>query len=217
MHSGRSPDGKGTLEDLAAQARRRGLQGFAITDHNVFHSAAAIRRAQGRDLLVLPGMEVSTLAGHCLAVGLKKAVKSGRGLAETLDAIRDAGGVGVPSHPYRRIHGVGESALREVRRRLVALEVYNARDGSSSKNARADRFARNARLGGTGGSDTHGVFELGNGYTLFPDFPDSVDAALAQLVKKRTWGAGRATPWTVIARQQVRTFRLWAERGFRPL
>lgn len=217
VHSQYSSDAQGTLEDLAQRARDKGIQGFAITDHNRFTTQAEIKKAKLKELLIIPGIEVSTRHGHCLAIGVQEAIPARLPLEETLERIRDAGGVGVPSHPYRTINGVGEVALWEARRRVSAIEVYNARDGESFKNRSAHGYATDHRLGGTGGSDTHRVHEVGNAYTMFPEFPNSVDDVVSMIRRRRTWGSGTATSRSHIFSQQIRTFRLWARRGFRSM
>lgn len=218
VHSQYSPDGRGTLSELAAVAKKNGLQGFAVTDHNVYASRRLLKEAAAEGILIVPGMEVSTRVGHCLAIGIRKAVTPGLSLAETLDEIKDAGGVGIPSHPYRLIHGVGEGELDQSVKKLTAIEVYNARDGNSnSLNPRSDAYATTHSLGGTGGSDTHQVFEIGNAYTMFPQFPNTVDDLVRQLQRRKTWGGGKPTPSSAILAQKVRTFGLWVRRGFKPL
>jgi predicted metal-dependent phosphoesterase TrpH len=217
VHSRHSSDGRGTVLDLAARARQQGLQGFIVSDHNTYAAAKEIRASKIRDLLVVPGTEVTTDVGHCLAIGIRKAVPSHLSLPETLEAVEAAGGVGVPSHPYRFFNGVGERALDAAGKRLVAIEVYNARDGDGWRVQRADAYARRRGLGGTGGSDTHQVFEVGNAYTMFPDFPESVDDVVDMVARRRTWGAGRGTPKSRMLLQNVKNAYLWARRGFRPM
>lgn len=216
-HSKYSPDGSGDLHDFAKVALAKGLQGFAVTDHNTLRIARDIRKFRHPQLLVVPGMEVSTAVGHCLAIGVQAEVPRGRSLVETLEAIRDVGGVGIPSHPFRLIHGAKARQLEGAQRSLTAIEVYNARDGNSRSNERAAAHATTHRLGGTGGSDAHQIFELGNAYTMFPDLPESVDDVVRMLRRKVTWGAGAATPRAQLMRQNLKNAWLFATRGFRSI
>lgn len=219
VHSRHSPDGRGSVDELAAFARRKGLQGFAVTDHNNTRVWPEIRRTKAKDLLIVPGMEVTTDVGHCLAIGIQREVTHHRSLAETLDNIWDAGGVGVPSHPYRIFNGVKEKGLASAKGpHFVAVEVYNARDGDMRfHNARSEHYAVWNRLGGTGGSDAHQIFEIGNAYTMFPKAPSGVDDVVAMIRKKTTWGSGHATPKRQLFFQQIKNIRLWMRRGFRPM
>lgn len=217
VHTLHSPDGRGTLKELAHEALGKGLQGFATTDHNTLRMAPEIRRFKSKDLLIIPGMEVSTRAGHCLALGVQSEVPRNLDLAETLEAIQEAGGVGVPSHPFRLIHGVGRAELDRARRLLRGVEVFNARDGPSRSNDYARDYAEGIGLGGTGGSDAHQVFELGNAYTLFPELPATVDDVLRMLRRKVTWGGGQGTPRSQLVRQNAKNAWLWLRRGMRSI
>ena len=217
VHSQYSPDGRGTLKELAAQARRRGLDGFIASDHNTTRMWDDVRRDPPRDLLVVPGIEVSTREGHLVAVGVRELVPRGRTMQETLERCRDAGGVGVPAHPYRRVHGCGEAVLRHVQASAAAIEVVNAGNGRSRANASARRFADAHGLGGTGGSDAHRVVELGNAYTAFPERPQGVDDVVSMIERKTTWGEGRPTPLRVLGPQKVKNAVLWVRRGMRSI
>lgn len=217
VHSQHSSDGRGTVKDLAHRARAQGIQGFIVSDHNTYRAAQEIPKAKIKDLLIVPGTEVTSTAGHCLAIGIRREVPSHRSLPETLELIRDAGGVGVPSHPYRIFNGVGERELLAAGKLLVAIEVYNARDGDGWRSRRAQAFASANGLGGTGGSDAHQIFEVGNAYTLFPEFPDNVDDVVSMIEKRKTWGGGTGTPKTRMLLQNAKNAKLWAQRGFRPM
>lgn len=215
VHSQYSQDARGTLAELAAQARRKGLAGFAVTDHNTFRMADEIRKSKIDDLLIIPGMEISTAQGHCIAVGIQAQVPHRKPLADTLDLIRDAGGVGWPSHPYRRVNGVGGQGLDSADKQLVAVEVFNARNGPGPINDRAAAYAQSHNLGGTGGSDAHQIFEVGNGYATFQTEPETVDDVVAQLLAKKTWGNGVGTPKHKMVLQNAKNAFLWARRGFK--
>lgn len=217
IHSEYSPDGRGSLQELAAVARQKGISGFAVTDHNSLRMAAEMKNAGITDLTLIPGMEVSTKDGHCLALGVREPVPRHLTLAETLERIVQVGGLGVPSHPYRRVHGAGELAVLAARSKMRAIEVYNARDGKKSSNLKAQNLAHHQKLGGTGGSDAHGIQEVGNAYTRFRDPVESVDDFLDQLSKGKTWGHGVPTPRRIIFKQNLKNVGLFVRRGFRSI
>lgn len=217
VHSQFSPDGAGSIREIAQEARRKGLRGFALTDHNVFPPKERLAEAREVGLVAVPGTEVSTVEGHCLAIGIQREVAPRKPLAETIEAVRDAGGVAIPSHPYRRVHGVGERALDAVRSALTTIEVYNASDGHTRRNARADAYARRHGLAGSGGSDAHRVVEVGNAYALIEGAVDHVDNLVSWLQKGKSWGAGTPTPWGTLLRQKTKTSLLWLRRGMRSI
>lgn len=217
VHSKYSPDARGSLSELVKVAQGKGLTGMAVTDHNVLRMADDMRGARFPDFLLVPGIEVSVREGHCLALGVRAPVPDRLTLVETLEKIRAVGGVGVPSHPLRRVHGVKEAAVVAAAPKLRALEVFNARDGKNRSNPKAQDIARRLGLGGTGGSDAHRIFETGNAYAQFEEPVESVDRFLDLLEKRRSWGEGVATPKGKILLQNVKNAWLFARRGFRSI
>ncbi|HDN01715.1 MAG TPA: PHP domain-containing protein, partial [Candidatus Bathyarchaeota archaeon] len=66
-------DSSASVDEVIEAAKRRGLDGVAITDHNVIDGALeAERKSDG--LIIIPGEEISTLHGELLALGIRKAV-----------------------------------------------------------------------------------------------------------------------------------------------
>ena len=217
IHSKYSPDGKGELHELVKVAQAKGLTGMVVSDHNVYKMPADMKAARFDGFTLVPAIELSVREGHCLALGVRELVPARLPLIETLEKIRAAGGIGVPSHPYRRVHGVGEIALDAATKHLHAIEVYNARDGPKKSNAQAKSRALRAGWGGTGGSDAHNIFEVGNAFTVFKEPVEDVDDFLDQIEKRRTWGEGVPTPRVRIVRQNFRNAWLFARRGFRSI
>ncbi|HEX9429136.1 MAG TPA: PHP domain-containing protein, partial [Candidatus Bathyarchaeia archaeon] len=71
VHTSRSSDAFTSPEGLPAICRDRGLDGLAITDHNVL--------AQDLDdeLVILPGIEISSRDGHIIGLGLSDPIPRG--------------------------------------------------------------------------------------------------------------------------------------------
>ena len=99
-HSRFSSDGVSEPEEMVQAARERGLHGFAITDHNTcacvdYFLSAGLMREDGHpvnDFLILPGQEITTSAGHLLALGVRLPDLKGIGPAEAVGLIKEAGG-----------------------------------------------------------------------------------------------------------------------------
>jgi len=88
-HSALSYDGRDPVELLLEQAEAVGLDAIAVTDHDeIDASLAAASKADQYGLIGIPGMEVSSAAGHVLALGVEERVPSGMPFAETLTRIR---------------------------------------------------------------------------------------------------------------------------------
>ncbi len=72
VHSLESGDATATLDEIADLARERGLDFVVITDHNTVSHLDWLGDAQARhpDVLLIPGMEFTTYAGHANAFGV---------------------------------------------------------------------------------------------------------------------------------------------------
>ncbi|MDR0309354.1 MAG: PHP domain-containing protein, partial [Candidatus Methanoplasma sp.] len=82
IHSNFSNDGKSTVEEIIAEAERKGLGCIAITDHNSFE-AYGLAKDNGK-VIVIPGTEVSSKDGHILAYGIDRNIPRGMTIKETI-------------------------------------------------------------------------------------------------------------------------------------
>jgi hypothetical protein len=91
-------DGGGTPEEVVAAARSAGLAFVAITDHNNVDAKSFEGVHDG--VLVLAGTEISTTAGHIVALGIPDPAFrfSGDGL-DGLEDVRELGGMAFAAHP----------------------------------------------------------------------------------------------------------------------
>ncbi|MFF1839923.1 CehA/McbA family metallohydrolase [Streptomyces sp. NPDC058231] len=106
VHSVHS-DGELTPEQLAAGARAAGLDFIATTEHNTADAHGAWASHAGGDLLVVLGEEVTTEAGHWLALGIGPGQVIGweygarDGLVDRhLAQVHGVGGLCVAAHPH---------------------------------------------------------------------------------------------------------------------
>jgi predicted metal-dependent phosphoesterase TrpH len=105
---------------------------------------------------------VSTRAGHLLAIGVETRPERGRPFAETVECIRDAGGIAVVPHPFQRSrHGVRKRKLTD----CDAIEVYNSMVFTGYRNRRARAFATAREYPKVGTSDAHSLPNVGRAYT----------------------------------------------------
>lgn len=137
IHSSRS-DGTGTPDEIAAAARRAGLQLIVLTDHG-----DGTRRPDPpqyvNGVLCLDAVEISTADGHYIAVGIPKAPYplGGEG-RDVVEDVKRLGGFGVVAHPDS---AKGELRWREWAAPFDAIEWLNAdsewRDETTGRLARA--------------------------------------------------------------------------------
>ena len=91
-------DGGGTPQDVAAAAREAGLGFVAITDHNTVDAKPFEGYRDG--VLVLVGSELSTTAGHIVALGIPDpAFRFSGDALDGLADVRDLGGIAFAAHP----------------------------------------------------------------------------------------------------------------------
>ena len=162
-HTLASPDGRSTQKELAQAAKEAGLDAVAITDHNL---CTPVEQVEG--VLFIPGVEISTKAGHITGLFLRAPVdldKLGQlpPPEKAVEAIRAAGGLAVLAHPYQKPGAAPEKFSFP----LDGLETANARACFKVKNANrlAESLAKDRGLTPVGGSDAHDRAEVGNAYT----------------------------------------------------
>lgn len=202
-HSAASHDGRDPVELLLKQARAVGLDAIAITDHDSIEaSLTAVDQAPDYGLLGIPGMEVTSAAGHVLALGVRELVPAGLPFAETLAAIRDQGGIAVVPHPFQESrHGVSKHISRDEIAKADAVEVYNSRLLFGWRNRQAKHFADEYGLPITAGSDAHISEMIGQARTNVEVTEPTVEAVLAAIVAGQTSIEGTRTPWRISFRQ----------------
>lgn len=98
VHS-RASDGRGTLDEIAAAAARAGLRFVVVTDHGDA-TRPPEPPAYRSGVLLLDGVEISTRAGHYIAVGLPASpYPLGGDPADVVDDVHRLGGFGIVAHP----------------------------------------------------------------------------------------------------------------------
>ncbi len=190
LHTHYSADACGSPEAMVEAAKRRGLSGIAITDHNTCEAVEHLTRKglilpDGQPVegfLIVPGVEVSTADGHLLCLGTTLPYMKGKPAAEVVAAIRERGGVAVAPHPYDRFRaGIREEVLDDLD--LAALETFNAAVSFKRFNREASDYASRRGLAATAGSDAHHASAAGISSTAY-DLQELSLAALLQTIPK---------------------------------
>jgi len=175
------------LEHVDASTR---LDVIAITEHDDLTVGLAARELaasrQGR-VAVVPGVEVTTLQGHLVALFLESPIPSFRPIHETIEAVRRQGGVCFVPHPMSWLtRSVGSSTLDRLSERANeglapdALELATCNPAARPFVARARRLnAERYRLPSIGASDAHFKQAVGSAYTEFQGAsPEDLKSAL---------------------------------------
>lgn len=129
----------------------------AITDHNTVKGFYKVRELASahEDILIIPGIEVSTVDGDLLLLGAAEVPPEPWTVEKVIDFARDLDCVVVAAHPYREF-GLGELTKKY---KVDAIEVLNA-GSSPHSNALAEDLAKTMGLPGVAGSDAHQADEL---------------------------------------------------------
>lgn len=186
VHSWFSNDCKSNPKDILKIAKKNGLSGIAITDHNStkFHH----ENFKINGLLIIPGVEVSTKKGHVIGLGIKEAIERRLSPEETVEKITEMGGLAIIPHPFdftRR--GIGKTIynLKE-----IVVETMNGSCPIKSFNKKAKQMAIEYNLPETGGSDAHRLKEIGMAYTPCMEEVGTIDDLLEAIRKRKTTGEG---------------------------
>ncbi len=214
VHTVYSADAQGDLREVVQSAMARGLQGIAIVDHNAVQGSlkgVAVARDL-EDFLVVRGAEVTSSAGHILALGIGEPVPRGLPPAETVDGIRALGGIAIAAHPYRFWSGVGEGVVNHVR--FDGIESHNGRS-VRHHNRQAKALTASLHLPTTGGSDAHAPQYIGRGITELEGEALREDDVIEAIVHGRAKanGVDREVQHTI--RYTVKCVGEWMARGMR--
>jgi predicted metal-dependent phosphoesterase TrpH len=170
-------DGSASPEAVVAHvARHTDLAVIAITDHDTIAGAqVAARIAPDYGIDVVVGAEISTRAGHLLALYIHAPIPAHRPVAETIAAIHAQGGLAIPAHPASMLMpSLGRAVLRHASASTAphwpidGLETFNASLWLGWNNRRAQSMAAALGMAMVGGSDAHQLATIGSGYTRFP-------------------------------------------------
>ncbi len=159
-HTYASGDSLVNPRDLLDEARRKGVDRLAITDHNEIWAALEAQQMDPERVIV--GEEVLTTKGELLAFFVQEKVPRGLKPEAAIERLREQGAYISVSHPFdRQRHGWALADLEAIAPLVDAVEVFNARCVLPQINRSAQEFAQTHALAGTVGSDAHLLWEVG--------------------------------------------------------
>jgi predicted metal-dependent phosphoesterase TrpH len=214
VHSSYSNDGSQSPQEILKHAKKIGLEGIAITDHNEIAGSLKLwEENKGiKDFVIIPGMEVSSSEGHILALGIKEAVPRDLTPKETIESIEALGGIAIASHPYRFWSGLGEEVVRKAG--FSVIEVHNGRS-LKKENTKARKLAEELGCGMTGGSDAHTLDQVGKTVTEIDISNYKMDDILEGIRNKRTTAFGEHRKKTSTIGYVASCLYLWFKRGMK--
>lgn len=184
MHEMRySKDSFLMLEQMVELAKRRGLDGICITDHDSMGlKEFAQRYSLQTGFPIFVGIEYLSLQGDIITFGIEDYPKERIPAQEYISYVQSQGGMCISAHPFRNNNRGLEDNLGWIQG-LDGVEVLN---GSTpyEPNMRAVEYARARQFATIGASDCHVPEKLGLYATYFQKEIRSVEE-LIQAVKKR--------------------------------
>lgn len=182
VHTCYSEDASTTLKEVIYYAKKKGLDGVAVTDHETLKGA--LKLAKNSQLIIIPGLEVETRQGHVLALNITTPIPSKLNITETVEKIHEIGGTAIIAHPYAPFKA-GLKRGATLNSKLDAVEVINSASFPFFITAHLGRrLAQRLNLPQTGGSDAHHGHEIGTAYTLVE--ADSNADNIVEAIKKGT-------------------------------
>ena len=189
VHTVYSPDSLITLEQLVFWAKKRGLTGVAVTDHDSVEGA--LKFARETDFLIIPGTEVNSRDGHVVALNVREVIPKGLSAEETVERIHAVGGVAVACHPFALFKG---NIGRHASGKFDAVETINASASPFKRSVRkAEEVAARFKLPRVAGTDAHYAPAIGFAYTLV-DAEPNVDAVVKAIANGRCQPFGESVP-----------------------
>lgn len=192
-------------ENLADEARKVGLTGVNLTEHDRLWDAQALKkyREDQAPLFINNGMEVSTDMGHILAIGLPGYAPGIRRLAELRRVIDEVGGFLIVAHPFRHwfdpVHFMrqGKKPPAMIPEEMAKLPVFELVDGievlngcnTPRENIFALRVAKVLGKPGTAGSDCHSTSGIGFYCTVFDKTIETPEMMIEELHAGHMQGA----------------------------
>lgn len=160
IHSKYSYDSFLKPETIIKIARKRGLDGVAVTDHNTIKGGLKTAQINNYDdFEVIIGSEIKTEFGDIVGLFLTSEIKT-IFFKEVIDEIKDQNGISILAHPYRQYN-----SPEKLIEKIDAIEGFNARS-TKKQNQLAVNLGKKFKKSIIGGSDSHSYLEIGKGYTI---------------------------------------------------
>ncbi len=207
-------DGLMTVKELLVIAKRAGLTGIAVTDHDTTRCVReALRLGEKLGIIVVPGVEITTREAHLLLYGitfeLPRKYKNKPHILEVLDFAYENNLFSSIAHPYGRfLRPYPVVYLREALEKVNGIEVINGRTPVKS-NIEAINLSLKYGKTPTAGSDAHIPEEVGSAKILLREPVEDYIEVIDQMVKGKHLVYGGRSIWQIgmsIFKKQIRTF-----------
>ena len=202
IHSTYSSDSTASPRDIVKKAKSIGLDAIAVADHNTIKGAlATMEEAKKIDnFVVIPAMEISSNKGHIVALGIKEDVKKGLSPEETVEKVRELGGIAIAAHPFVSYREGLCDHVKELD--IDAIETLNSRYVFGYSNWRAKNLAEKRKIPEIGASDAHFLGAIGSCVTEL-DADMSPESIIEGILTGKTNVFGDRTPLPLILKEVI--------------
>lgn len=159
VHSKYSKDSLLKPETILKVAKKKGLAGVAITDHNTIKGGLITQKMNvDENLTVIVGSEIKTEYGDIIGLFLQNEITS-REFDGVVNEIKNQDGLVVLAHPFRNILNYPDSIFKKI----DLIEIFNSR--SHKKDVISSYYlVKKYKKPVTAGSDAHLFYEIGKAY-----------------------------------------------------
>jgi len=171
----RSPCSAIDPADLLREARRAGLDGLCLTEHQNRWNEGELRALAGdAGIQIFQGNEITTNQGDVLVFGYAQDVRGVVPIQDLHGDVKAGGGLMIAAHPFRGFLLFGITQLRmdvqQASHRAIfqyvdGLEIFNCKL-TDPENQMARQVAERLGLLGVAGSDAHRLDEVGRCVTI---------------------------------------------------
>lgn len=162
-------------------ARKRELDGIAITDHDTIKGSMKAREYADKSLEVIIGSEVMTSRGEVIGLFLSDEILS-TDFISVVEEIHDQNGIAIVPHPFDTLRKSALWPTEDDVKYLDGVEGFNARNVYQKSNMDAIEFGKKHKLAITAGSDAHFSNEVGNAGVITDD-EDLREAILSRKIE----------------------------------
>ncbi len=185
VHSNDSQCSKLTMKQIIQQARIKDLDSICIVNHDIitkYYPESMIK--------IFIGCEITTKDGHLLTFGMNEEIPPKLSVEESIDLIREQGGIIIGAHPFRNIEHI-ETCTAELgfydkilHIKLDAIEIKNGRN-TNYENMQAKIANKLLKLPEVGGSDAHLIEEIGKIKMKTPNKIENIDDLIHSIKKEK--------------------------------
>jgi predicted metal-dependent phosphoesterase TrpH len=188
VHTRFSPCSIIRIAHLIDKARKAGLDGVCITDHDTADSQSVFKNIPAtQGICIIVGMEYTTRKGDFLLFGPVEYIPKGMDADRLIEWSKREGAAAIPAHPFRR----SRPADLDILRKSDIIEGINGRN-HPHENSLCSKWMIEQGNGTKqiGGSDAHTLDEIGRIVTIF----DKNIYTVEDLLKELTAGKYSAVP-----------------------